>query len=87
MSNLSSPGNPDGAKLDRFSSQSYVAYSIGVAVAWGVLLILGSIFASDSKERNILLVFAGFAIGWLSATIARYVYPPPKQYRRPVESS
>jgi hypothetical protein len=26
----------------------------------------------------ILLVFAGWAIGWLSATIARVVYPPPK---------
>ncbi len=87
MPNASSTGNPAGRKANRFSSQSYVAYSIGVAVAWGVLLILSSIFASDSKERNILLVFAGFAIGWLSATIARSVYPPPKKYRRPVESS
>jgi hypothetical protein len=24
------------------------------------------------------MVFGGFAIGWLSATIARSVYPPPK---------
>jgi len=32
-------------------------------------------------QHNILIVFAGFVIGWLSATIARYVYPPPKKYR------
>jgi len=28
------------------------------------------------------VVFGGFVIGWLSATIARYVYPPPKKYRQ-----
>jgi len=26
-------------------------------------------------------------IGWLSATIARYVYPPPKKYRRDAGSA
>jgi hypothetical protein len=82
MSNNADTGEWSGPR-----TRTYVGYSIGVAVAWGVLLLLSAIFASDSKERNILLVFAGFAIGWLSATIARYVYPPPKKYRRPVESS
>jgi hypothetical protein len=24
------------------------------------------------------LTFAGWVLGWTSATIARYVYPPPK---------
>jgi hypothetical protein len=28
------------------------------------------------------LVFGGWVIGWTSATIARYIYPPPKT-RRP----
>jgi len=28
----------------------------------------------------ILLVFFGFCIGWVSTTIARYVYPPPKRW-------
>jgi len=31
---------------------------------------------------SIYVVFGGFVIGWLSATIARYVYPPPKKYRQ-----
>jgi hypothetical protein len=29
------------------------------------------------------LVFAGWWIGWLSATIARAVYPPPKRHIGP----
>ena len=49
---------------------------------WAVILLLASLFASASKLHTILVVFGGFAIGWLSATIARYVYPPPKKYQR-----
>jgi hypothetical protein len=26
-----------------------------------------------------MMVFAGWVIGWLSATIARAIYPPPKR--------
>ena len=59
----------------------YTAYSIGIGIVWAVLLVLAFAFASTSKWHNILIVFAGFVIGWLSATIARYVYPPPKKYR------
>ena len=36
---------------------------------------------SADKRKNTFLVFLGFAIGWVSATIARYVDPPPKKYR------
>jgi hypothetical protein len=57
------------------------AYSIGVGVAWVVLLILATALASSSKRHNVYVVFGGFVIGWLSATIARYVYPPPRKYR------
>ena len=60
--------------------RSYTAYSVGVAVAWAVALALASVLAPTAKRNNILLVFGGFVIGWLSATIARYVYPPPKRY-------
>jgi hypothetical protein len=33
--------------------------------------------ASASVRHTIFLVFAGWVIGWTSATIARSVYPPP----------
>lgn len=62
--------------------RSYTAYSVGVAIVWAVLLVLVSLLAPADKRNNIFLVFAGFVIGWLSATIARYVYPPPKKYRQ-----
>lgn len=62
--------------------RSYTTYSIAVGIVWAVLLIVVSSVDPAGKRNNILLVFAGFAIGWLSATIARYVYPPPKKYRQ-----
>lgn len=47
------------------------------------MLTVASVLASESTRHTILLVFAGFAIGWLSATIARSVYPPPKTEGQP----
>jgi hypothetical protein len=62
--------------------RTYTAYSIGVGIAWAILLVLASLLDPAGKRNDILLVFFGFAIGWVSATIARYVYPPPKKYRQ-----
>ena len=58
-------------------TRSYTTYSVAVGIVWALLLLL----APADKRHTILLVFGGFVIGWLSATIARYVYPPPKKYR------
>lgn len=60
---------------------SYTTYSVGVGIVWAVLLVLASVLAPAGKLHTIFVVFGGFVIGWLSATIARYVYPPPKKYR------
>jgi hypothetical protein len=38
-----------------------------------------------STEHSVLYVILGWALGWTSATIARYVYPPPKKYRQHAE--
>jgi hypothetical protein len=67
--------------------RTYTAYSIGVGIVWAVLLVLALIFDPAGRRNNIFLVFAGFAIGWLSATIARFVYPPPKKYQRSVNDT
>jgi len=58
-------------------TRSYTTYSVALGIVWAVLLLL----VPAGKRHTILLVFGGFVIGWLSATIARYVYPPPKKYR------
>jgi hypothetical protein len=63
-----------------YRHRSYTVYSIGCGVVWAVILIIAAAKGSSSLH-NLLMVFGGFAIGWLSATIARSVYPPPKSRR------
>ncbi len=58
--------------------RNYWTYSAGLAIAWVVALILVQIIRGSEDVQRTLLVFFGFCIGWISTTIARYVYPPPK---------
>jgi Sec-independent protein secretion pathway component TatC len=75
----------------RLRLKTYSAYSLGCAIAWAVIFVVGAILAKPSPTHNILWVFAGWTLGWVSATIARYVYPPPKRWlhtnstKRPTE--
>jgi hypothetical protein len=56
---------------------TYAGYSIGCAVVWAAILAFVAV-AYPGRLPTFWLVGAGWAIGWLSATIARSVYPPPK---------
>jgi hypothetical protein len=58
--------------------RTYSAYSIGCAAVWVVILIVVQIVADSHKQSNFRLVFLGWVVGWVSASIARIVYPPPK---------
>ena len=60
--------------------RNYWIYSAGLAVAWAVVLILALAVGGTQSAQITLLVFFGFCIGWVSTTIARYVYPPPKRW-------
>ncbi len=60
--------------------RNYWTYSVGLAIAWAVVLILARTIGSSERAQTTLLVFYGFCIGWVSTTIARYVYPPPKRW-------
>ena len=63
-----------------FRRRSYWIYSAGLAIVWAILLIV--LFATKpTVAPNVLLVFYGFCIGWVSTTIARFVYPPAKRWR------
>ena len=62
--------------------RTYTAYSIGCAVAWAVLLAVVAAGKGRHDMRNVLLVFYGWVIAWVSNTVARAVYPPPRA-RRP----
>ncbi len=67
-----------GLKMSRY--RNYWVYSIGLAIAWAIALLLVRVVGGENKAQTTLLVFAGFFIGWVSTTIARYVYPPPKRW-------
>lgn len=67
----------------RFQSKTYTAYGIGCAVVWLVILAVTAGAVDQGKQRTIRLTCAGWWLGWLSATIAREVYPPPRRWRSP----
>jgi hypothetical protein len=60
--------------------RNYWIYSAGLAIAWAVVLILALTIGGRERAQTTLVVFLGFCIGWVSTTIARYVYPPPKRW-------
>ncbi|MCW2652915.1 MAG: hypothetical protein QOE41_4838 [Mycobacterium sp.] len=60
---------------------TYTAYSIGCALVWAIILAVVFASTSDAVKHTFVLVFGGWVIGWLSATVARVVYPPPKSRR------
>ena len=69
-------------RLLRKYSQTYVGYSIACAVVWAVILAAVWTQTGDGTRHRFAVFFGGWAIGWLSASIGRLVYPPPKP-RRP----
>jgi hypothetical protein len=73
--------NLDQEQKMKTSFNSYTTYSIGCAVVWALILTFVVTEASSAKAHQVVLVFFGWVIGWLSATIARAVYPPPKSSR------
>jgi hypothetical protein len=69
---------PSATGSRRGLALSYWVFSVGLAVVWAVLL--GVLSLSGGLVPQTLWVFGGFAIGWVSGTIARYVYPPPVKW-------
>jgi hypothetical protein len=68
-------------KEDRmFRRRNYWVYSAGLAVVWAIVLKLVFTLRGAAVGRDFLLVFGGFCIGWVSTTIARFAYPPPKRW-------
>jgi hypothetical protein len=63
-----------------FRFRNYWVYSAGLAIAWAINLLLTWRIRGKENAQRALLVFFGFCIGWLSTTIARYIYPPPKRW-------
>ena len=63
--------------------RNYWVYSIGCGVVWAILLAVNATRASPKNFHTVELLCAGFTIAWVSGTIARYVYGPPRRWLRP----
>lgn len=61
--------------------RNYWIYSLGLGIAWAVVLAIVFVAKGPGMGQILLTVFGGFCIGWVSTTIARYVYPPPQKWR------
>jgi len=75
-------GVKEQIRLIRKKCGTYTAYSIACALVWAVTLGVVWTHAGDATRHTLTLVFGGWWIGWLSATIGRVVYPPPKPRKR-----
>jgi membrane associated rhomboid family serine protease len=60
-------------------SKTYTGYSIGCAAVWAALLATGRAVLGAKDWDRLRLGAAGWWAGWLSATIARIGYPPPRK--------
>jgi len=60
---------------------TYTGYAIGCAIVWALIWMVVPRFARKETVDKLKVMFPGWVVGWASATIARYVYPPPKEKR------
>jgi hypothetical protein len=60
--------------------RNYWTYSIACFLVWAVLLAVTAAESKNDRFHDVLLVFAGWTLCWISATIARSVYPPPGRW-------
>ena len=49
--------------------KSWRVYSISLFAVWAIVLLLIWILDSHTQLKNVALMFYGFFVGWLSATI------------------
>ena len=60
--------------MTHFTKRPYWVYSVSVFVLWGIVFLVHWLVGSPPHPKTLGLVFSGYFIGWLGATIARKVY-------------
>jgi hypothetical protein len=63
----------------RKSYKSWTIYSIGIFIAWTIIFFVRWRLKGTPSIHDLALVFCGFVIGWLSATI-KFVLVSKKIY-------
>ena len=51
------------------SYRSWTIYSIGLFIVWGIIFLARWKLKSSPNLKDLALVFFGFFVGWLAATI------------------
>ncbi len=51
------------------SSKSWIIYSAGIFIVWAIVLLIRWRLKGTPDLKDVALVFLGYFIGWLSATI------------------
>jgi hypothetical protein len=58
---------------------TYGGYAFGCAAAWALILAIARRRTDRETQKTLGRFCVGWWSGWISATIARVLYPPPKQ--------
>jgi hypothetical protein len=61
------------------SYQSWAVYSVGLFIVWGIIFLVRWNFKSSPDLNDLALIFFGYLVGWLSATI-KFVLVSKKIY-------
>jgi hypothetical protein len=61
------------------SETTYAKYSVSCVGVWLLILAAGKRWSDPEDWDRLRLTCAGWWMGWLSATIARASFPPPKK--------
>lgn len=51
------------------SYQSWTIYSLGLFIVWGIIFLVRWKIKSSPDLKDLALIFLGYFVGWLSATI------------------
>jgi hypothetical protein len=79
--------NKERVVVMRQRLRTYTGYGIGCVIAWAIILPAVAVLDSKDILHIVLVLCGGWWIGWISATIARAVYPPSARWReRPAGS-
>lgn len=100
--NLASVGRPSGCLGQPMTNSpttpsmrrrdTYEGYALGCATAWALILLIARRRTDRETQKTLAQFCGGWWGGWISATIARALYPPPKRlepeaYNRLVEEA
>jgi hypothetical protein len=60
--------------MGKMRKRPYWIFSIAIFMVWGIVFLVHWLVGSPPHPKTLLPIFLGYLIGWLTATIAHYMY-------------